>query len=149
MRRVEQQLSCPTGTGREVKFAVADGGDKNLREAGEGAAFGADADVEAGPHEEDGAGEAHEQRRHGEPQRPVDAALEVDDDGGRQHHGDGKGEVVPVEEAGDAPPPVGSPRVKLVSAERQVTWPDPAGADDQEEEGRHERGELGARGAMA
>jgi hypothetical protein len=134
------------GAGRG-QASLARGGDEHLREAGEGAALGRDADVEARAHEEERTGEAHERGRHGQPQRPADVALEVDDDGGGDHHGDGEGEVVPVEEAVDAPAAGWGARVELVGAEGQVAGPDAAGADGQQREGGEEHGHLEGRGA--
>jgi hypothetical protein len=86
---------------------------------------------------------------HREAERPVDVALEVDDDGGGQHHGDGEGEVVPVEEAGDASAAICGARVELVSPERQVARPDAAGSDDEKEEGCEQHRQLAARGPLA
>jgi hypothetical protein len=141
VRRVVQVRAA---RGREA--AVAVGGEEHAREAGEGAALGADADVEARAHEEERAGEAHERGGHGQAQRPAHVALQVDDDGGGHHHGHREGEVVPVEEAGDAAPPRRRARVELIGAERQVAGADPPGAHRDEREGREQHGQRRPRG---
>lgn len=104
-----------------------------MGEAGEGASLRADAHVEARAHEEDNAEEAHKRGGHIAPQCPVDFALEVHYDGGGEHHGDGEGQEVPVDEAGDAATTISDAWVELAGVKGLVAWPDAVGTDDEEE----------------
>lgn len=115
---------------------------QHLGDAAEGAALGSHLHVRPGTQEEEGAGEGHEDGGDGEADAPADVALDVDDEGGGDHHGEVEGEVVDVEEAVDALPPVLGAGVELVGAEGQVAWPDAAGSDDEEGEAEEQEGLL-------
>ena len=57
----------------------------------------------------------------------------VGDAGVREHHGDGEGEAVPVEEAGDVTMTIGDAQGELVGPEGQVARLNATSAYDQEE----------------
>lgn len=134
---------------RQVQLPLLKSDDQRLNDAGDGAPLREDHDVDPGADEEEGAGEEHEEGGDGEADGPVDAGLDVHDDGERDHHREREGEVVPVEEAVDAPLARLRVRVELVRPERQVARPDPARPDHQEHKRREKERQLSHRSLHA
>jgi len=98
-RGIEEQSR---GVIRILQRSLLECSNKNLSNAGERAALGLHPDVNPRADEEEGAGEEHEDSGDGEAEGPADVSLDVYDDSGGEHHGEGEGEVVPVEEAVDS-----------------------------------------------
>lgn len=89
---------------------------QDLGNGSEWASLGLYFHINPGAKEEENAGEEHEDGGDGKTQCPVHVALDVDDEGGGDHHGSCEREVVPIEEAVDAPPSRLRMGVELVSA---------------------------------
>ena len=78
-KRIEERLPWFV---RTPQGSLLERSDKNLRNAGEGAALRLHPDVNPRAHEEESTGEEHEGSGDGEAEGPADVGLDVDDDCG-------------------------------------------------------------------